>query len=63
MPPGGDGYYYFSVYLLVDNGEYARFEMRINGLRVCTAYIDKEESPGDEGQAACSAAYYASAGW
>ena len=63
VPPGGDGFYYFSTYLLVDNGEWARCEIRVNGLRLCTAYTDQGDSPGDEGQEACSGAYYASAGW
>ena len=62
MPPGGEGFYYFSVYLLVGNGEYARFEIRINGLRLCTAARDQRDSPNDVGQEVCSAASYASAG-
>ena len=62
MPPGADGFYYFSTYLLVDNGEYARFEIRINGLRLCSAATDQRDSLNDEGQEACSAATYASSG-
>ena len=27
VPSGGDGFYYFSVYLLVHNGEYSRFDI------------------------------------
>ena len=63
VPSGADGFYFFSVYLLLENGKAASFDIRINGLRLCTAATDKTETPGDEGQAACNAAAYASAGW
>ena len=63
MPPGGDGFYYFSIYLLAEIGKRARFEIRINEIGLCIAFLEQEDSPNDEGQAACSVAYYASAGW
>ena len=63
MPLGGDGFYYFSVYLFAESGEYARFDIQINGLRLCTASTDQDGSQNDRGQAACSALSYASTGW
>ena len=62
VPPGGDGFYYFSIYLFAASGEYARFDIHINGLRLCTASTDQDGSPGDRCQAACSAASYVSSG-
>ena len=59
MPPGGDGFYYFSVYLYVQLGEYGRFDIQINGDVLCTAQGDQQEATGDGAQAACSAAAYA----
>ena len=44
MPPGGDGYYYFSVYLNADGAETAVFDAELNGELVCTAYSDLTES-------------------
>ena len=61
MPPGGDGFYYFSAYFLVRYYEYARFDIQINGAVLCTAYTDQQD-PVDDGQAACSAATYATEG-
>ena len=31
MPPGGNGYYYFSVYLRVNGDEAGTFDVEING--------------------------------
>ena len=62
MPPGGDGFYYFSAYFAVNYYKFARFVIEINGLLLCTAYTDQQEV-GDEGQAACSAATYATQGF
>ena len=61
VPSGGDGYYYFSVYFRVVYSEYAGFDIRINGEILCTAYTEQQEV-GDPGQAACSAAAYATEG-
>ena len=63
MPPGADGFYYFSVYLLVDNSEYGRSDITINGETLCSTEGDEQESDDDNGQAACGAATYASVGW
>ena len=62
VPPGGDGYYYFSVYLLVDSDEFGRFNIELNGETMCTAQTDQTDTPINEGQATCSAASYASEG-
>ena len=62
MPPGGDGFYYFSVFLLVNYEEYAFFEIQINGAVLCTAYADQQSTTFDAGQAVCSAAVYATEG-
>ena len=62
VPPGGEVFYYFSIYLLIPPEEYSRFEIRINGITLCTAQTDQEESTIDVGQAACSCATYASEG-
>ena len=62
MPSGGDGFYYFSVFLIVTYGKWSRLDIQINGETLCTATTDEQETPGDEGLAACSAATYASEG-
>ena len=61
MPPGGEGFYYFSAYFVVYHYEYARLEIQINGAVLCTAFTDQQD-PADYGQAACSAATYATEG-
>ena len=38
VPPGGDGYYYFSVFLTVDGGEFGYFDVEVNGKRICTVF-------------------------
>ena len=62
MPPGGDGYYYFSVYLVIRNDEVGFFDIVINGDLLCTAYNDLQDTPGDPGPATCSATTYATQG-
>ena len=62
VSPGGDGFYYFSVFLIVRNTEWAHFDIQINGETLCTAYTDQGDTPSDPGLAACSAATYASDG-
>ena len=37
VPPAGDGFYYFSTYLLVEIDEWAQFEIQVNGEIVCRA--------------------------
>ena len=58
VPSGGDGFHYFSAYLLFKNGEYGRFDIRINGEVLCTVEADQQETLTDDGQAACGAATY-----
>ena len=63
VPSGGDGFYYFSAYFVVRYYEYARFDIQINGETLCTAFTDEEQqAAADDGQAACSAATYATEG-
>ena len=60
MPTGGDGFYYFSVYLTADAPEVCYFDIAINGLRICTAYSNLLSSPGTDSEAtSCSGATYA----
>ena len=63
VPYGGDGIYYFSVYLLVEPGEYASFDMTLNDDRICTAYPDHSHN-GDKDLApgSCSAVVDVTAG-
>ena len=62
MPSGGDGFYYFSVYLLVGDRKYATCNMQINGDVICTAQTDQEDTPSNEGVAVCNAASFATEG-
>ena len=55
VPPGGDGVYYFSTFLLVSPGEWGRFEMRLNGNVVCTAFGDQNNDGVDYSQGGCGA--------
>ena len=48
VPPGGDGVYYFSTYMLVYPGESARFDMRLNGDVICTIYPDHDSSGAND---------------
>ena len=60
MPPGGDGFYYFSVFLFADGGESAHFDVELNGLQICEAVSDLTESPpNDGGVTTCNGAAYA----
>ena len=61
MPPGGDGFYYFSTYLLIQGGDYGFFDIQIEDDTLCTARTDEDDS-SYVGQAACSAATYVSEG-
>ena len=58
MPSGGDGFYYFSTYLLLAENEYGYFDIQNNGNVLCTARTDQDETSAAVGQAACSAAIY-----
>ena len=62
MPPGGDGYYYFSTYLMGEDNEFAYFNLEINGEVLCTIRVDQQQVFGDFPQSACSAAIYTTQG-
>ena len=62
MPPGGDGYYYFSAFFLVNPQRYAIFDIVINGRDLCSARGDTEDATDEETQTGCSATTYAMAG-
>ena len=61
MPRGGDGYYYFSVYLTVAPTEYAYFDIEINRETICTAFGDHTET-SDYSHTSCSAVTAAAEG-
>ena len=50
VPSGGDGFYYFSVYLRVHGDISLIFDVEINGDRICTIYSDLTESPGSDSE-------------
>ena len=62
VPSGGDGFYYFSTYLLVMADEWAGFDIEINGSSICRAYTEHQDTPNDEGPALCSGVTYATEG-
>ena len=55
VPPVGDGVYYFSTYLLGDDGESGRFDMRLNDEVICTAFSDHNNGGFDYPSGSCSA--------
>ena len=59
VPSGGDGFYYFSVYLIINPSEFGFFDVEINGERVCTVVEDQEQSTSDYGSVSCSGVTYA----
>ena len=60
VPPGGDGYYYFSVYLNADGDESSIFDVELNGERICTVRSDLTESPSTDWETTvCSGITYA----
>ena len=44
VPPGGDGVYYFSTYLLVQTGEFGHLDMRLNDEFICSTIWDHDFS-------------------
>ena len=62
VPPGGDGFYYFSLYLLVRGGKYATFDIEVNGFKLCTAYTEQFQTSTDEAHTSCSTVTYAAEG-
>ena len=55
MPPGGDGYFYFSVFLWVRPNKAAYFDIEMNGELLCTAAADMN----DYEMVSCDAITYA----
>ena len=49
------------MFLFVNDDEYVYFNIQINREMLCTAVTDEEDTLN--GQAACSAAAYATEGW
>ena len=43
MPPGGNGFYYFSVYLTVRDLAFVRFDMDVNTETICTAFAESND--------------------
>ena len=63
MPSGGEGYYYFSVFLTLFAGDAGFFDLQINGDTMCMAFTDKQGvSGGQDGQAACNVVAYITEG-
>ena len=63
MPPGGDGAYYFATYVTVYEGEWGRFDMRLNNDVICTTLPDHAENGDlDYVPGSCSAVVSAVAG-
>ena len=63
VPPGGDGVYYFSVYLTGDHGEGGFVDMKHNDANICRALGDNSESGHQDAPAtSCSAIVNAVAG-
>ena len=55
VPSGGDGVYYFSVFLLVPYGEYVNIDMTLNDDVICSIQADQNNSGSGDCQAAsCS---------
>ena len=56
MPSGGDGMYYFSTYLYIQQGEYAYFNMHLNDDVICSTWPDHSDNGDlDYTQGSCSA--------
>ena len=62
MPPGGDGYYYFSTFLLGGYNEIGFFDIEINGDLLCEVRVEQQETFSDYPQSGCNAATYATQG-
>ena len=63
VPLDGDGFYYFSVNLVGDDGEFARFDMRLNDDVICSTVHDHNANGvSDWAPGSCSAVVSAVAG-
>ena len=56
VPPGGNGFYYFSAYFQTPGNEYGYFNIEINGEMLCTALGDTQDLSVIEIHTACNAA-------
>ena len=60
MPSGGDGFYYFSIFLTAWGAEYSYFDVEFSGELLCTASSDMEDTSSvDYGVISCSGVTYA----
>ena len=60
MPPGGEGWYFFSAFHRCDADEANIFDMTLNDDVICTTVEDMDGSTGgDAGQGVCSAVVHA----
>ena len=55
MPPGGDGVYYFSMYLLIQDGEWSRYDIRLNDDVICSIFPDHSANGEDVAPVSCTA--------
>ena len=63
VPPGGDGVYYFSTHLTIDQEGFGIFSIELNDEVICSAKGDQNTSGGgDSAAASCSAVVDAVAG-
>ena len=62
VPAGGDGFYYFSMYFLINDGEGGLFDMELNEELFCTAYAEQIGTTVDEITTSCSAIAHVSEG-
>ena len=55
VPPGGDGFYYFTIFLLTFSAEFAYFNLKINSQVLCSTKIDLDQAAsGDVEGISCS---------
>ena len=63
VPSGGDGYYYFSVFLTTISVEFAYFDLEINGTPLCSVRGELTQMySGDEVGVSSSGVDYVTAG-
>ena len=64
MPPGGEGFYYFSTYMRTLGGEFANFDIEINGELICSVTADIQGSSSTDREiTSCSGVTYATEGF
>ena len=62
MPPGGDGFYYLSTFLLGFYDEVSLFDLQISGDVLCMFCLEQDNTSLALLQSACSAVIYATQG-